>query len=196
MPKSWPSPGSWCCHLSVILAGSRLIGIDDNQRFGCECGCKFVFKRHISKMVNYSQHTKVYLSNIQAAHYDYLCLINLMHKTVWIINSIPFFYENHKISDLEIQLQIWDSYNFVLISCTWDFWDTSILYHNSGTSFILYINTVFDKSDFYKIVSIYQSLLIFGLLAIIFNLFSFETVQNILHRQQTVLVANLLITHT
>ena len=47
-----------------------------------------------------------------------------------------------------------DSCIFAPIPSTWEFWDTLIPYHDSGTSFILYINTVFDKSDFFKVILI------------------------------------------
>ena len=52
-----------------------------------------------------------------------------------------------------------------LISSTWNFWDTIIQYHKSDLTCFLDSNTVFDKSDFYKIVSIDQRSVIFGLLA-------------------------------
>ena len=45
--------------------------------------------------------------------------------------------------------------NNVLISSLWNFWDIVIPYHKSGLSFILDRNTIFDKSDFYKVISIY-----------------------------------------
>jgi hypothetical protein len=43
--------------------------------------------------------------------------------------------------------------NFVLISSTLNFWDIVISYHKSGISCVLDRNAVFDKSDFYKVVS-------------------------------------------
>jgi hypothetical protein len=55
--------------------------------------------------------------------------------------------------------------NFVPISSTLNFWDIVISYHKSGISCVLKRNTVFDKSDFYKILSLHQSSVIFGLLA-------------------------------
>jgi hypothetical protein len=38
-------------------------------------------------------------------------------------------------------------------------------YHNSGLGCFLDRNTVFDKSDYYKVISTYQSSVIFGHLA-------------------------------
>jgi hypothetical protein len=76
-------------------------------------------------------------------------------KPVWVIREGYLVDENDFCVPAFGSKMLRYLQNNLQISSTLFFCDTVIPYHNLGLSWVLDRNTVFDKSDFYKIVSIY-----------------------------------------